>query len=270
MALVRQWLLALQFFTRIPVTGRLARWTGHSSEMARMSNAHLPGIGVLVGGFAALVSWLALIALPSSIFSLAVAIVLGMAASIWMTGALHEDGLADFADGIGGGATRERALEIMKDSRIGSFGAVALVLALLLKCALLAVLIDKDRHFGLAAIVFANASSRIFPLWAIERLDYVGDIATSRSADRAKRLNGRGWLIAIAWLFTSLLILQWLGALDRHWQACLLGAGMGLSAFGYLWRLCRRRLQGYTGDALGAIQQITELAIYFGCALGLG
>src|SRR5690606_19624758 len=112
MQALRHFLLALQFFTRVPVTGRLAAWVGYSPAMLRASAAHFPGVGWLVGGVAAGVFLLAQAGLPP----LAAAL-LSTAATVWMTGAFHEDGLADTADGLGGSAERERALQIMKDSR---------------------------------------------------------------------------------------------------------------------------------------------------------
>ena len=139
MNFLRHYLLALQFFTRIPVTGRLAQWVGYSPAMLRASAAHFPGVGWLVGGLVAGVSALLLIALPPSPYVPLVVAVLGTATSVWLTGAFHEDGLADVADGLGGATERERALAIMKDSRVGAFGALALVLMLLGKVSLLAL-----------------------------------------------------------------------------------------------------------------------------------
>src|SRR5437868_6541889 len=137
---LREYLLAVQFFTRIPVTGRLADWVGFSPAMLRASAAHFPGVGVLVGAVAAAVSALLQGVLPDSAFSPLVAAVFSTIASVLLTGGFHEDGLADVADGLGGSHQRERALEIMKDSRVGAFGAMALGLALLCKVGLLALL----------------------------------------------------------------------------------------------------------------------------------
>ena len=137
---VRHFLLALQFFTRIPVTGRLAQWVGYSPAMLRASAGHFPGVGWLVGAVGALVLWGALRVLPGGALGALVAAAFSTLATVWLTGAFHEDGMADTADGLGGAVTRERALAIMKDSRIGTYGAAALVLVLALKLALLALL----------------------------------------------------------------------------------------------------------------------------------
>jgi alpha-ribazole phosphatase len=127
MQALRHYLLAVQFFTRIPVTGRLADWVGYSPAMLRASAAPCPGLGWLAAllstGIYAALHW----ALAPSPLAPAVAAVFCTIATVLMTGGFHEDGLADVADGLGGSADRERALDIMKDSRIGAFGAMALV-----------------------------------------------------------------------------------------------------------------------------------------------
>ena len=140
----REYLLALQFFTRIPVTGKLAGWVGFSPELLRASAAHFPGVGLLVGVLTAAVYAALQALLPATTFTPLVAAALSTAASVMLTGGFHEDGLADVADGLGGSYVRERALDIMKDSRVGAFGAMALVLALLAKVALVALLGSID------------------------------------------------------------------------------------------------------------------------------
>ena len=119
---------AVGFFTRLPVPG----WVGHSAAALSQCARYFPAVGLLVGGIGALVYWLALHLWPQP-----VAVLLSMAATIYATGAFHEDGLSDTADGLGGGWDKARILAIMKDSRVGSYGVVALVLALLGKFALL-------------------------------------------------------------------------------------------------------------------------------------
>src|SRR3954471_2245926 len=137
---VREYLLAVQFFTRIPITGRLAEWVGYSPELLRASAGHFPGVGILAGPFAAAMYALVQAMLPDTTFTPLVAAALSTAATVLLTGGFHEDGLADTADGLGGGHDREHALQIMKDSRVGAFGAMALVLAVLAKVSLLAIL----------------------------------------------------------------------------------------------------------------------------------
>ena len=159
---LRHYLLAVQFFTRIPVTGRLANWVGYSPAMLRASAAHFPGIGWLaallsVAVYAAL-HW----ALAPNPLAPAVAAVFCTIATVLMTGGFHEDGLADVADGLGGSYDRERALDIMKDSRIGAFGAVAVILIVMAKWAAVVRLIACGTSVWIVAacVVSRNSSER--------------------------------------------------------------------------------------------------------------
>ncbi len=262
---VRHFLLALQFFTRIPVTGRLADWVGYSPAMLRASAAHFPGVGWIVGGVGALVLWLAVRGLPAGPLGALVAALLSTAATVWLTGAFHEDGLADTADGLGGGATRERALEIMKDSRIGSYGSVTLLLALGLKLALLALIAQQGAASAAMALLVAHVLSRLAPLLVMARLPYVADAVGSKSKPLADAVSGGALLLALLWCVPALVLLGRLMDVAGAVLALLLW----LLVVAYLLRLLRRRLQGFTGDTLGATQQLCELALYLGIALGL-
>ena len=204
MTALRHFLLALQFFTRIPVTGRLAAWVGYSPAMLHASSAHFPGVGWVVGGVAALVMAGALAWLPAGPLGALVAAVLATIATVWITGAFHEDGLADTADGLGGGLTRERALEIMKDSRIGSYGTVALLLALVLKVALLALIAQRGAWPAAAALLAAHALSRLAPLVVMRSLPYVSDAAHAKAKPIAEAVTGRGFGIGFLFLFYAL------------------------------------------------------------------
>lgn len=250
---LRHFLLALQFFTRIPVTGRLAAWVGYSPQMLRASAAHFPGVGWIVGGVAAAV----FVAVSQGLPPLAAAL-LSTVATVWLTGAFHEDGLADVADGLGGSAQRERALEIMKDSRIGAFGAIALVLALGLKVALLAAIAAQGVAAVVAALLGAHVLSRLAPLFLIRFLPYVGDSGASKSKPLADAIGGGALAVGILWSIPAaapVLLAQ--GAMKTG--AMLLAV---VAAGAWMARLFRRRLQGFTGDGLGATQQVCELAVY--------
>jgi adenosylcobinamide-GDP ribazoletransferase len=274
---VREYLLAVQFFTRIPITGRLADWVGYSPGLLRDSAAHFPGIGVLVGGVAAAVFALLLSALPSTPFAPLVAAVVSTVATVLLTGGFHEDGLADVADGLGGSRDRARALEIMKDSRVGAFGAMALLLALLCKVALMALLGGVEGApagwdqapfrgwYAAVALWTGHVVSRGLPLLLIRWLPHVGDSATSKSKPLADQIS-RGRLgIAFAWCFAVLALAGFaLDAIDLI-VACGLA---GLALLGMM-RLFKRRLQGFTGDCLGATQQVCEIAFYLGLAVTL-
>ncbi len=166
---IRHYLLSLQFFTRIPVTGKLADWVGFSPAMLRASAGHFPGVGVLVGGLVAGFAAGLMMLLPPTGSAPLVAAALSTAFGVWVTGAFHEDGLADVFDGLGGSAERDRALEIMKDSRVGAFGAIAIVLTLLCKVVLLALLGDVSGPLMvLVALWAAGRAAMLFqpgPVW---------------------------------------------------------------------------------------------------------
>lgn len=274
---VRQYLLAIQFFTRIPITGRLANWVGFSPELLRASAAHLPGVGVVVGAVAAAVFALLQATLPHALFTPLVAAVFSTLATVLLTGGFHEDGLADVADGLGGSYNRERALQIMKDSRVGAFGAMALVLALLCKVALLALLgsvegipaaFEESPFSGwyvCTALWVGHVVSRGLPLVVIRLLPHVGDAATSKSKPLADQISPAGLLIAFFWCFMALV----LSALVLDATHLIVACSFAVIALLAALRLFKRRLQGFTGDCLGTTQQICEIAFYLGLAVSL-
>ena len=277
---VRHYLLALQFFTRIPVTGRLAAWVGYSPQMQRASAAHFPGVGWLVGLLVAALSALLLRGLPAGGFSPLVVAAIGTAFGVLLTGAFHEDGLADVADGLGGSLQRERALEIMKDSRVGAFGAIAITLALAVKLALVAELASLGLGVLCVCLFLAHVLSRTWPLLLIRLLPHVGDAAGSKSKPLADQISISALLVALLWCLAALAlaVFAWTqgnvptpGQSGAHVLAALLGAliGSGL-AFVWMGRWFAKRLQGFTGDCLGATQQICELAFYLGFLLAWG
>jgi adenosylcobinamide-GDP ribazoletransferase len=284
MTALRHFLLALQFFTRIPVTGRLADWVGFSPAMLRASAAYFPAVGVVIGGLVVLLTAALMHYLPTAYAPL-VAAALGTAWSVWLTGAFHEDGLADVADGLGGSYDRERALIIMKDSRIGAFGAIAVVLALISKVALLALLGAVGMLWMCFALMAAHVLSRTWPLLVIRWLPHVGDDAGSKSKPLADQISDASLALALVWSAGALALSAWVAAsvltgtdvqMLAPAQALpvlkVLACGGLASAltFVYLLSLFARRLQGFTGDCLGTTQQVCEIAFYLGCALGLG
>lgn len=262
---LRHFLLALQYFTRVPLGGRLTRWVGYSPEMLRASVAHFPGIGALVGLCAAGVAAALLRALPPSTLAALVAVVLSTVATVLLTGAFHEDGLADVADGLGGSMDSDRALAIMKDSRVGAFGALALVLALLSKVSLLALIGVADLRALCVGLVLAHVASRTWPLLLIAWLPHVGDEAGSRSKPVADRISRASLAAGLTWLGLTLSLVAWA---QGPWFAIapLAASLLALMVMGWLfWR----RLRGFTGDCLGATQQVCEIACYLGLALTL-
>jgi adenosylcobinamide-GDP ribazoletransferase len=276
---IRHFLLSVQFFTRIPVTGRLAAWVGFSPAMLRASAAHFPGVGWLVGGAVAAFTAGLLAWLPPADFSPLVAAVWGTAFGVLLTGAFHEDGLADVFDGLGGSPDRDRALVIMKDSRVGAFGAIALMLVLLGKVSLLALIGSVSPALLFAALFVAHVVSRTWPLLLIRLMPHVGDVAGSKSKPLADQITRASLGVALAWLLLALvgvayvqIELNWVvhseetGDFLLAFRNALLASGL---AFLLMWRWFWRRLQGFTGDCLGATQQLCELAFYLGFALSL-
>lgn len=256
---IRRYLLAVQFFTRIPVTGRLASWVGFSPSMLRAGVAHLPGVGWLVGGGGAGVligvyQWLPPV--PAATW---VSAIVSTGVGVLMTGAFHEDGLADLADGLGGSSSQARVLEIMKDSRIGSYGALALMLALLAKVALLAALVQFNPWAAACALFAGQVTSRFMPLLMVHALPYVGEAASSKSGLVVGGLGWAGLLTGLLWWALALALVAGLWP-DISWFVAVVGAFAG---YAWMLRLSHRRLHGFTGDTLGATQQVSELAFYF-------
>ena len=262
---LRHCLLAVQFFTRIPITGALADWVGFSPAMLRASAAHFAGVGWIVGGVAAAV-YATVAQASSSVFTPLVAAGLSSVATALLTGGFHEDGLADVADGLGGSYDKDRALEIMKDSRVGAFGAMALVLALLCKVSLLAVLGSASVLLACLTLLAAHVVSRACPMALVRWLPHVGDTATSKSKPLADQItNGTLWS-NLAWcaMLVPLVVVAQSSAL------ILVATGCALIALAFMAHLFVRRLQGFTGDCLGATQQVCETAFYLGALFALG
>ncbi len=247
---LRLFFIALQFFTRLPIP----RWVGFQPDWLHHASRYFPLVGLVVGAIAAAVYWACALVLPP-----AVAVLLSTAATIYATGAFHEDGFADACDGLGGGMTRERALEIMKDSRIGAYGAIGTIVLLALKCAALAHLSPLA---CVAALCVGHPLSRLMAASLIWRMDYAR--AEGKAKPMAQQMTGGEFAIAVACCLPPLLAAGLLGW--SSWTA--LGAGIAAMAAITLWfaRKLRQRLGGYTGDCLGAVQQLAEAAFYL-CAL---
>lgn len=242
---------AVRFFTRLPVPA----WVGHSQEQLDRSARYFPLVGALVGVIGAAVTEGAALLLPASI-----AILLGMAATLLVTGAFHEDGLADACDGFGGGWEKSQVLTIMKDSRIGSYGALAIGMALLLKFNALAEIDAVAPMPGLALVlVAAHAASRLAPVLLMRALDYVREDETAKTKPLAKSMDNIGLVLALVFGLAPCLLL----ALNATSAALAALAGVALTTL-MAGLYFRHRIGGYTGDCLGASQQLAELAFYLG------
>lgn len=248
---LRLFLTAVQFFTRIPVPASV----GHSATQLNQAARYFPMVGLLVGALCAGVLWLCAQVLPLSL-----AVGLSIAAGILITGAFHEDGLSDFTDGLGGGYTTEKALAIMKDSRIGAYGAIALILVLLLKYQALLEL-ARTPALVAAALISAHSFSRLMATSIMLTQRYIRDDDTARAKPAAQQISPASFLIASLTGMAALLALYAANAHIANIFAAVLAAM--LMRFYLAWRL-KKRLGGYTGDCLGAVQQLTELAFYLG------
>ncbi len=239
-AILRHFLLAVQFLTRLPVPGNLMA----TEEELGKSAAFFPMVGIIVGAGAALVFVLA-----SRVLPLSASVLLAIAFTAFITNGFHEDGLADTFDGLGGGWTRERALEIMRDSRLGTYGTLALIFLILGKYTFLYSL--EPRQIWRWLIV-AHIASRWTVLPLCSWLPYA-------------RAEGQGKLVAkqigvSAILFGSLTFLAGLFLLPWHAAPVVILVTTLLTlASGFYFK---RRLGGITGDCLGAVNQLTELGLY--------
>lgn len=246
---LRLFFIALQFFTRVPVP----RWVGFQPEWLQQCARYFPLVGAVVGAWSALVLWLALWAFPAP-----VAVGLALAASVWLTGGFHEDGLADTCDGLGGAVSRDKALAIMKDSRIGSYGALGLLIVLGLKAVTLVALVEVDPLLAVLASVWTHTTSRAAPVWLMHALPYAGDAAHAKAKPLATQISGPGLAVALGLVVLATALGAWWRLDDLP---LLLGALVASAAVTLRWQsMLERRLGGYTGDTLGATQQLVELA----------
>ena len=248
----QQALLAWQFLTRVPLPSRL---TARIDEAAAstgtlvVSARYFAAAGLAIGVFAAGV-WMVAAALWPPL----VACVIAVGATLWLTGAFHEDGLADTCDGLIGHVSRERAFAIMRDSRIGTYGACGLWTVLTGRVVLLAALPPPWVPW---ALIIGHGVSRAASMTMMARLPYVADAGSSKLVSRMRPVDGPdlviGWssvaaAIGVAALATGSLFTWGLATM------AVLAVAWGLG------RWFTARLGGYSGDCLGATQQLTDLA----------
>ena len=239
---------ALRFFTRLPVPA----WVGHSTEGLNASARYFSAIGLIIGCLGALTFLLAL-----KIWPVPVALLLSMGSTIYLTGAFHEDGLADSADGLGGGWEKADVLRIMKDSCTGSYGVVTLSMVLLGKFTALSQL---PVTWIPLALIAGHSLSRFCSTVLIACLDYVREDLLSKAKPLATQLSAKSLLLAASFALLGLGICK----ISINVPPLLCGVALAALAAFWLARKMKKRLGGYTGDLLGAIQQISELAFYLG------
>ena len=233
---------ALTFYSRIPGPN----WVDYSGEQLNRASGYFPFIGYLVALWCYGVYALSAQVLPHDL-----SVLISMVAGILFTGAFHEDGFADLCDGFGGGYTQADILRIMKDSRLGTYGVCGLLIILLLKWRALS---DLPASMLLASLIIAHSLSRAWAISLVMVLPYVQEDALSKAKPIAKSWHAQD--MALAWIFAGLplyFLPLWVST-----GLLILGACVFLTT----WRWYQHRLQGYTGDALGASQQVHEVLIY--------
>ena len=256
--LAQQWqlfLLAVSFFTRIPVNMKV----DVTANMLNEASRYFALVGVLIGIGSALSFYLSVLYFPIEL-----ALLIAMATSVLLTGAFHEDGWADVWDGFGGGWTVENKLNIMKDSRLGTYGAAALFFILMIKYQALLALIQQNMvHVNLindglsvlSILVLGHCLSRVLATSLIADMPYVTEDATSKVKPLAQALSNNSYLTLLA---TGIVILFITLSFSVIW---LLVVILLLTRW-CLKRWFIRQLGGYTGDCLGAAQQFSEGVIY--------
>lgn len=243
---LRLFFIALQFFTRLPIP----RWVGFEPEWLHHASRYFPTVGLVVGAVTA-----AVYGLSSLVFPPVVAVLLSTIAGIYLTGAFHEDGFADTCDGLGGGMTKARVLEIMTDSRIGAYGAIGIGLLLALKIVTLA---SMPPQLAVVAVFVAHPLSRLLSTALIWRLDYVK--AEGKAKPLAQKMTTMEFMIAAGTVVVPIVAVCIASGLS--WKAAAVGVAVSTVMTAWLARKFISRIGGYTGDCLGAVQQLSEVAFY--------
>ncbi|MBD1580837.1 adenosylcobinamide-GDP ribazoletransferase [Pseudoalteromonas sp. S16_S37] len=246
-------LVAVVFLTRLPIKIN----SPVNDELLNDASRYFALVGLLIGlGLATIYAAL------QSLLPIEIAVILTLSAGILLTGAFHEDGFADVWDGFGGGWSVEQKLNIMKDSRLGTYGALALCLIMLLKFQLL-VLLSATWYLPCIALILAHTLSRAMATSLIGLIPYVQLDGQSKVKPVAQYLSTSAkesvYLCAL-----SVLLFAWLFGLLSLWHVVAMVACLWLVR-----KLCvlwfTKQLGGYTGDCLGAAQQIAEVSVYLMC-----
>lgn len=249
---------AVQFLTRVPLSSSMC-----TRDSLRRAPLFFPLVGTVIGGSTAGLLWLSGLLWPVWI-----AVILALTAELWLTGALHEDGVADFCDGFGGGWTREKILEILKDSRVGTYGMLGLGFAVALRAGSLGAVVaeyDQERWLYWATALIASAAvGRWMMVWAmvlvppIPQRESLSEDVAGRVSWRCVALSGLGAMPAIA-CFAYLMPI-----------AALLACGMVGGAQAILLSLVRQKLGGITGDCLGCVGYVSQVLVLLAAAARVG
>ena len=247
---IKTFLTAVMFFTRIPCPKNL----DYSQGVLNDSSRYYPAMGWIVGGFSGLV-----FTATHLIFSVPVSIFLSMIAGILLTGAFHEDGFADVCDGLGGGWDKKQALNIMKDSRIGTYGTIGLVAILSIKFLALS---EIDPRFIPMVLVTGHSLSRFISSLFRFMYPYVRENDDSKVKPMAKELSLKNFFISSIFGLLPLALLR---------SVCGLFLVIPVLIAQLIFaQYVVKRIGGYTGDCLGAAQQLCEIVFYLSFVLYAG
>lgn len=238
---INLFLLALSFFSRIPVS----RWVKYSNENLNQANRYFGLVGWLLGCIVAVAFWLF-----SQYFSQAISVFLTIIVSLLVTGVFHEDGLADMADGFGGGFETSRKLEIMKDSRLGTYGSAALMMALLGKF----LFLSESANVILALLIAYPLSRAVAGSFIFDMTYVTDDEAQSKSKPLASQQTNTELTILLLSGAATLVLLPLNTVFWLLVVLCIFRVAFK--------RFLLKQIGGFTGDCLGGAQQLSELLIY--------
>ncbi len=251
---VRIFFTSLMFYTRIPCP----KWVDHSPEYVNKATRYFPLIGWIVGSFS-----FAAYCCATYLFPVEISIIISIIVGILITGAFHEDGFADVCDGFGGGWTKQKILLIMKDSRVGAYGVIGLILIFLLKFYLLLQIVQlanistlNIHIYLLLLFISAHSLSRLSAISIVFTHPYARGDEQSKSKPVAQKNTWREVFGALLFGLAPIIFL-----VIFHYQILLVIPIVFLARF-YLSSYFKKWIGGYTGDCLGATQQVSEIIFY--------
>ncbi|MCS6819094.1 MAG: adenosylcobinamide-GDP ribazoletransferase [Chitinophagales bacterium] len=245
---LRIFFTALMFYTRLPCPAG----TDHSPEYLNKASRFFPLIGWVVGALCFGAYYFS-----TYIFDQNLSVLFSMLAGVWITGAFHEDGLADTVDGFGGGWTKEQILNIMKDSRIGTYGVFALIFHFAVKFFSLSYLASQCPQVLLLLLIFISfhALARHAATIILFSSTYVRDDEKSKAKPVAKSFGLAEVIGSILFGWTPALVLSWY----NPWFFLAIPSSVVCATF--MRKYFEKHIVGYTGDCLGATEQISEVII---------
>lgn len=243
---LRIFFTAVQFFTRLPIPS----WVGYEPDWVRASARYFPLIGIVAGGATA-----AVLLLTARVLPMPLAVLLSTIGGIWLTGALHEDGFADVCDGFGGGHTPIKIIEIMRDPRIGAFGAIGIGLLLAVKIIALG---SMSLPMAALSLLLAHPLSRLAATTLIWRMNYAAPGGKASLAAQPMSLSS--FIVASVPVLILLFLVFICDAIAM--RTVLIAVVAMLISTAWFARKFQKHLGGYTGDCLGAVQQVSEAVFY--------